>query len=107
MEHRSDYEDLKKSVANYFSALSEIFPKLESIEREATILADKLHDHLEQAAICQRWVKRFLLQLITSIVLSVFPLNRKSFQFFCNIYYELNISYSYFQTDVMILLKIF
>jgi hypothetical protein len=45
---------LKTVLANYFLALSEIFPKLELIEKEATILADKLHDHLEQTAICQR-----------------------------------------------------
>jgi hypothetical protein len=53
----SDCEEvahLKTVLTNYFLALSEIFPKLELIEREATILADKLHDHLEQAAICQR-----------------------------------------------------
>jgi hypothetical protein len=45
---------LKTVLTNYFLALSEIFPKLELMEREATILANKLHDHLEQAAICQR-----------------------------------------------------
>jgi hypothetical protein len=45
---------IKTVLTNYFLALSEIFPKLELIEREATILADKLHDHLEQAAVCQR-----------------------------------------------------
>jgi hypothetical protein len=45
---------LKTILTNYFFALSEIFPKLELIEKEATILADKLHDHLEQTAICQR-----------------------------------------------------
>jgi hypothetical protein len=65
MAINSEVAHLKTVLANYFLALSEIFPKLESIEKEATVLADKLHDHLEQAAICQRLVRS------TSIPLNV------------------------------------
>ena len=56
MTVNSDFQDvsnLKIVLANYFIALSQIFSILESIEKEAMILADKVHDLLEQAAICQ------------------------------------------------------
>ena len=57
MEEKSDERlvmNLKQCLADYFSALNEAFPKMMSLEKEAIFVIDKLQDHLEQAAICQR-----------------------------------------------------
>ncbi len=56
MAANSEFENVSNLtivLANYFIALSQIFPILESIEKEAMILADKVHNLLEQTAICQ------------------------------------------------------
>ena len=46
--------NLKKSVATFYSKLKDLLPNIESVEKEAIFLVEKLQDHLEQAAICQR-----------------------------------------------------
>ena len=45
---------LKKSVSDYFSALTEVFSKIEAFETETGVLIDKLQDHLRQVVSCQR-----------------------------------------------------
>lgn len=54
MEGETPHLTLKADLCGYFSALSDVLPRLESIEKEAVNVIDKLHDHLEQLDICQR-----------------------------------------------------
>ena len=58
-----DYETaevrhLKNSLVGYYSTLNDAMPRIESIERDAISVIDKLHDPLEQLAICQRYSNR-------------------------------------------------
>ena len=80
MTVNSDFQDvsnLKIVLANYFIALSQIFSILESIEKEAMILADKVHNLLEQAAICQGVGFFKSLHWLSSLNAFVLSINKK------------------------------
>jgi hypothetical protein len=80
MAANSEFEDVSNLtivLANYFIALSQIFPILESIEKEAMILADKVHNLLEQAAICQGVSFFKSLHWLSSLNAFVLSINKK------------------------------
>ena len=41
-------------MASFYIILDQVLVEVEAIEDEATSVIEKLHDHLEQATICQR-----------------------------------------------------
>lgn len=50
---------LEQSLANFYSLLDQVLVEVEAIEDEASSVIEKLHDHLEQASICQRYLHFF------------------------------------------------
>jgi hypothetical protein len=61
METESETEKLvmllEKQLAHYYTSLDKVLPEVNLIEAETASVIEKLHDHLEQAVICQRYAK--------------------------------------------------
>jgi len=60
-------ESFKNEISNYYKSLKIVWKTLEKFEKDAKETIAQLKDHLHQAEICQRYLKKFKEIILDSI----------------------------------------